>query len=100
MLPIVLAEEDINLLFDATLANEGYSLQTDLKRQLVITPDGTQYPFEVDEFRKHCLLNGLDDIGLTLENADDIKAYEEKNQQTKPWVFASIADQQTDVEVS
>ena len=80
MLPIVLAEDIVDQLFAAVEANEGYELTTDLERQVVITPDGTEYGFEVDEFRKHCLLNGLDDIGLTLQQSDAIRAYEAKMQ--------------------
>lgn len=79
MLPIVLPEEQVDELFEACFANEGYELTADLERQVVITPEGKEFAFEVDEFRKHCLLNGLDDIGLTLQQSDAIKAYEEKN---------------------
>ena len=57
---------------------------------MVVTPDGTEYPFEVDEFRKHCLLNGLDDIGLTLQQSEAIKAYEAKMQQNTPWIFKEV----------
>ena len=66
---------------------EGYSLTVDLESQTVSTPDGQTYSFEVDEFRKHCLLNGLDDIGVTLEDADSIRAYEAKRRQEAPWLF-------------
>ena len=90
MLPIVLAEEIIDKLFAEVEANIGYELTADLERQVVITPDGTQYPFEVDEFRKHCLLNGLDDIGLTLQQSDAIKAYEAKMQRQTPWIFNDV----------
>ena len=90
MLPIVLSEDIIEQLFAAVEANEGYELTADLERQVVITPEGTEYAFEVDEFRKHCLLNGLDDIGLTLQQSEAIKAYEAKMQQQTPWIFNDV----------
>lgn len=90
MLPIVLPEEQVDELFEACFANEGYELTADLERQVVITPEGKEFTFEVDEFRKHCLLNGLDDIGLTLQQSDAIKAYEEKMQQKTPWIFQEV----------
>ena len=90
MLPIVLTEEQVDELFEACFANEGYELTADLERQVVVTPEGKEFPFEVDEFRKHCLLNGLDDIGLTLQQEEAIKAYEAKMQQKTPWVFNEV----------
>lgn len=90
LLPIILAEREVDLLFNETYANEGYQLTIDLQAQKVITPAGGEYSFEVDNFRKHCLLNGLDDIGLTLQDADKIKHYEEKRRQTAPWLFNAI----------
>ncbi|MEH6688490.1 MAG: 3-isopropylmalate dehydratase small subunit [Halopseudomonas sabulinigri] len=90
LLPLVLAEEDIDELFAQAEAEEGYQLTVDLQAQLVTRPDGKTYSFEVDAFRKHCLLNGLDDIGLTLEDADSIKAFEQKHQQSQPWLFGAI----------
>ena len=90
MLPIVLTEEQVDELFEACFANEGYELTSDLERQVVVTPEGKEFPFEVDEFRKHCLLNGLDDIGLTLQQEDAIKAYEAKMQKKTPWVFNEV----------
>ncbi len=90
MLPIVLPEEQVDELFEACFANEGYELTADLEHQVVITPEGKEFAFEVDEFRKHCLLNGLDDIGLTLQQSDAIKAYEEKMQQKTPWIFQEV----------
>lgn len=90
MLPIVLTEEQVDELFEACFANEGYELTADLERQVVVTPEGKEFSFEVDEFRKHCLLNGLDDIGLTLQQEDAIKAYEAKMQQKTPWVFNEV----------
>lgn len=77
-------------LFKECAATEGYQLTIDLDAQEVRTPSGEAFTFEVDPFRKHCLLNGLDDIGLTLQVADDIKAYEEKTKASRPWVFAEI----------
>jgi 3-isopropylmalate/(R)-2-methylmalate dehydratase small subunit len=68
-------------------AQEGYQLTVDLAEQVVVRPDGVKIPFEVDAFRKHCLLNGLDDIGLTLQESDAIRAYEASRQQREPWVF-------------
>ena len=90
MLPIVLDEAIVDTLMKATLANEDYELTADLERQVVITPTGEEYAFEVDEFRKHCLLNGLDDIGLTLQQSDAIKDYEHKMMQKTPWVFNDV----------
>ncbi len=87
MLPIVLPEEVIQQLFEEVEANPGYTLQVDLPEQVVVRPDGSKIPFEVDAFRKHCLINGLDDIGLTLQETDAIKAYEAKRQAAEPWVF-------------
>ena len=87
MLPIVLPEEEIETLFQQVEAQQGYQLTVDLNEQVVVRPDGVKIPFEVDAFRKHCLLNGLDDIGLTLQEADAIRAYESKRQQSEPWVF-------------
>lgn len=87
MLPIVLPEEEIETLFQQVEAQQGYQLTIDLNEQVVARPDGVKIPFEVDAFRKHCLLNGLDDIGLTLQDAGAIRAYESKRQQSEPWVF-------------
>ena len=89
LLPIVLSEQEVDELFKAGEANEGYQLTVDLEAQVVRTPDGKEYGFEVDAFRKHCLLNGLDDIGLTLQDADAIRAYEEKRKAVAPWLFGA-----------
>ncbi len=89
LLPIVMAEETVERLFEETWASEGYELSVDLERQIVETPSGESIPFEVDAFRKHCLLNGLDDIGVTLEDADAIKAYEARRRQEAPWLFTA-----------
>ncbi|WP_299876174.1 3-isopropylmalate dehydratase small subunit [uncultured Cocleimonas sp.] len=91
ILPIVLSEEKVDSLFSETEMMEGYSLTIDLEKQQVIEQDDLHTEatsFEVDPVRKHCLLNGLDDIGLTLQHADEIKAYEEKRKQTAPWLFS------------
>lgn len=88
LLPIILPQEKVDQLFAEVEANEGYQLDVDLASQTITTPSGEKISFEVDAFRKHCLLNGLDDIGLTLEEADAIKKYEEKRKQTAPWLFA------------
>lgn len=89
LLPIVLSDQEVDELFKAVEANEGYQLTVDLEAQVVRTPDGKEYGFEVDAFRKHCLLNGLDDIGLTLQDADAIRAYEEKRKAVAPWLFGA-----------
>ncbi|NRP09766.1 MULTISPECIES: 3-isopropylmalate dehydratase small subunit [unclassified Marinobacterium] len=90
LLPIILTEEEVEELFQAVAAAPGMSLTVDLENQKVVSPDGKEYSFEVDGFRKHCLLNGLDDIGLTLEHADDIRAYEAKRRAEAPWLFDAI----------
>ena len=90
LLPIVLEEEIIDDLFKAVEANEGYALTVDLENQQIIKPDGSTISFEVDSFRKYCLLEGLDDIGLTLQDADDIKAYETQRRASAPWLFDAI----------
>lgn len=90
LLPIMLTEQEVDQLFAEVESQEGYTLAVDLLSQTVITPSGTAFVFEVDEFRKHCLLNGLDDIGVTLESVGAIKAYEEKRRLETPWLFDSI----------
>ncbi len=87
MLPIVLAADVVDKLFSEVAVNEGYRLNVDLMTQTITTPSGAVYPFQVDAFRKHCLLNGLDDIGLTMQQQDKIKAFEEKHRQSQPWLF-------------
>ena len=86
LLPIVLPENVVAKLFDEVAAFPGYQLTIDLERQLVLRPQGEEIPFEVQAFRKYCLMNGLDDIGLTLRYADKIKAYEAERLATKPWL--------------
>ena len=90
LLPIVLKVEEVDALFEQAEATEGYQLTVDLEAQTVTRPDGVQYSFEVDAFRKHCLLNGLDDIGLTLQDQDAIKAFEVGYQQSSHWLFGAI----------
>jgi 3-isopropylmalate/(R)-2-methylmalate dehydratase small subunit len=87
ILPIILDANIVDQLFRETEASEGYTLSVDLPQQQVTTPSGESFAFEIDEFRKYCLLNGLDDIGLTLQHVDDIKAYEEKRKAETPWLF-------------
>ena len=77
-------------LFQQCEAAEGYQLTVDLAAQTVTRPDGKVLSFDIDPFRKHCLLNGLDDIGLTLQDAEAIKAFEAKHQQSSPWLFGAI----------
>src|SRR5574340_578587 len=88
ILPVVLGAAGVDRLFRECEASEGYRLQIDLEKQTVTTPAGEVLTFEVDGGRKHRLLNGLDDIGLTLLQADRIKAYEERRQQEAPWLFS------------
>jgi 3-isopropylmalate/(R)-2-methylmalate dehydratase small subunit len=90
LLPIVLSEAQVDQLFQEVEAAEGYQLTVDLERQVVVTPSGEAFAFDVDGFRKHCLLEGLDDIGLTLQHADAIKAYEARRRQEAPWLFDAI----------
>ncbi|WP_039917719.1 3-isopropylmalate dehydratase small subunit [Cellvibrio mixtus] len=87
LLPIILSEEIVDRLFKEMYATEGYQLTVDLAAQTVTTPSGDSFGFEIDAFRKHCLLNGLDDIGLTLEHADKIRAYETRRRAEAPWLF-------------
>jgi 3-isopropylmalate/(R)-2-methylmalate dehydratase small subunit len=87
ILPIVLDEAKVEQLFKEVEASEGYRLAVDLEAQTITTPGGEVISFEVDAFRKHCLLNGLDDIGLTLQHVDEIRAYEERRMQQAPWLF-------------
>ena len=86
LLPIVLPEAEISRLFEDVNAKEGYSLEIDLARQKVITDDGREIDFDIEPFRKHCLLNGLDDIGMTLQKADKIKAFEAERLARHPWL--------------
>lgn len=87
ILPIVLAAEQVDSLFSAVTKAPGYQLVVDLPAQKVMTPDGNSFSFEVDAFRKHCLLDGLDDIGLTLQHVDEIKTFEARHRAAQPWLF-------------
>jgi len=77
----------VDRLFKEVDANEGYRIAVDLEQQTVTTPSGESYTFDIDPHRKHCMLNGLDDIGLTLAHADEIKAFEAKHKAAQPWLF-------------
>ena len=88
ILPIVLPEAQVARLFDEVAAFPGYQLTVDLPRQVVITADGTELPFDIQPFRKFCLVNGFDDIGLTLRHADKIKAFEAERLAKMPWLGA------------
>jgi 3-isopropylmalate/(R)-2-methylmalate dehydratase small subunit len=90
ILPIVLDAAVVDRLFQEMYATEGYQLSIDLAKQVVQTPSGESIGFEVDAFRKHCLINGLDDIALTLESADAISAFEQKWRKQSPWLFDVI----------
>ncbi|MFZ5933667.1 3-isopropylmalate dehydratase small subunit [Pseudomonas sp. HS6-2] len=87
LLPIILSDEEVDELFKQVEATPGYQLTIDLQAQAVTRPDGKVLHFEIDAFRKHCLLNGLDDIGLTLQDSDAIKAFEGKHRVGQPWLF-------------
>ncbi|MED5432148.1 MAG: 3-isopropylmalate dehydratase small subunit [Pseudomonadota bacterium] len=87
LLPIVLSEDNVEALFKAVEGKDGFRITIDLEQQQVIPEAGEPLPFEIDEFRKHCLLNGLDEIGLTLNEADSIRAYEQRRAEREPWVF-------------
>ncbi len=89
ILPIVLPAVALDKLFSETMATPGYQLTVDLAAQSVTTPDGESFTFDIDAFRKYKLLNGLDDIGLSLQHADDIKAYEARRRAEAPWLFSS-----------
>jgi 3-isopropylmalate/(R)-2-methylmalate dehydratase small subunit len=90
LLPIVLPESQVAQLFNEAFAFVGYSLLVDLPRQVVVKPDGTELPFDIQPFRKHCLINGLDDIGLTLVHKDKISAFEAQRLLQQPWLAASM----------
>lgn len=85
---ITLEEALVDKLFEQVEATPGYQLKVDLPAQTITLPDGETIPFEIDGFKKHCLLEGLDDIGLTLQHTADIEAYEEKRKQEAPWLFS------------
>ena len=86
LLPIVLSELEVSRLFDEVKGFAGYKLRIDLERQVVIAADGREMPFQIDGFRKHCLLNGFDDISLTLQKSDKIRAFEAERLARHPWL--------------
>jgi len=90
ILPIVLPENVVAQLFDEVHGFIGYRLTIDLPRQVVVKGDGTEIPFDVQAFRKYCLVNGFDDIGLTLRHADKIKAFEAERLAKMPWLAQRI----------
>jgi 3-isopropylmalate/(R)-2-methylmalate dehydratase small subunit len=87
LLPVVLPAGVVDELFRETLAEPGYRLKVDLAARQVVTPAGRAFGFEVDAFRRHCLLEGLDEIGLTLRHADEIRAFEARHRAAQPWLF-------------
>jgi len=87
LLLITLDAKTVEQLFRETESSEGYRLAIDLERQSVSTPGGETFKFDIDPHRKHCMLNGLDDIGLTLGHADQIRAFEAKHKSAQPWLF-------------
>ncbi|MGD8999878.1 MAG: 3-isopropylmalate dehydratase small subunit [Granulosicoccaceae bacterium] len=89
ILPVILDEHVVDRLFREVEPTEGYQLEVDLEAQTITTPSGESIAFDVDPFRKHCLLNGLDDIGLTLQHVDEICAYEERRKEQAPWLFVN-----------
>ena len=91
LLPIILPQAAVDELMKLAVDNEGYQLTVDLAAQKVIRADGVSYEFEVDAFRKHCLLNGLDDIGLTLQDEGEIRSFESGYKQKYPWLFGALA---------
>ena len=88
ILPIIQPEAAVDRLFEQTFEAEGYALKIDLLKQSIILPDGESLSFEIDAFRKDALLKGLDEVGLTLQYASDIKAFEDKHRTAMPWVFS------------
>ena len=93
ILPIVLPEDEVDRLFREVQTMPGYRLTVSLPEQTVATPAGAVLRFEVDSYRKHCLLNGLDEIGLTLQHAEAIRGYEARRRQEAPWLFADVKAQ-------
>ncbi len=91
LLPIVLDEAIVDTLFNDMYADEGYALSIDLEAQEVVTPNGERYCFEIDAFRKHCMVNGFDDISLTLQQSDSIRQYETDLKARSPWLFDAIS---------
>jgi 3-isopropylmalate/(R)-2-methylmalate dehydratase small subunit len=90
LLPITLSEMQVSRLFDEVNAFPGYELTVDLERQVIVVPQGDEIAFDVQPFRKYCLINGFDDIGLTLRHKDEIKAFEAQRLATKPWLAHTL----------
>jgi len=90
LLPVVLSEQQLDVLFAEMYAEEGYRLAIDLVDQKVVRPNGESFEFDIDQFRKDCLIKGLDEIGLTLQSAQKIKDYEKARAEQQPWVFGAI----------
>ena len=90
LLPVVLSEQQLDVLFAEMYDQEGYQLTIDLVQQKVVRPNGESFDFEIDQFRKDCLIQGLDEIGLTLQSTQDIKDYEKTRAEQQPWVFGAI----------
>ncbi len=91
ILPIVLEEQQVDQLFEECYVSEGYKIEVDLEKQKIKSSTGLEFDFSVDAFRKHCLLNGLDDIGLTLEDSEQIKSFEKQWVKKSPWLFGVVA---------
>ncbi|MGM0521863.1 MAG: 3-isopropylmalate dehydratase small subunit [Pseudomonadota bacterium] len=91
LLLITLEEDEVERLFQEVEEREGYALDVDLENQRIVTPRGEILEFQVDDFRKQCLLEGLDDIGITLKDEDAIRAFEDKHRQRRPWLFRQTA---------
>ena len=87
LLPIVLSAGSVDVLFHEVLAEPGYRLSIDLPAQTLATPSGKVHAFEIDTFRKRCLVEGLDEIGLTLQHAEAVRAFEDKHRHAQPWLF-------------
>jgi 3-isopropylmalate/(R)-2-methylmalate dehydratase small subunit len=92
LLPIRLSHDTVRRLFEECMAQEGYRLVIDLQRQCITVPSGEEISFELDPFRRHCLMNGLDEIGLTLQHSDEIAAFEHQHLAKKPWLEYSLQD--------
>ncbi len=90
LLPITMEEETVDRLFREVDAEPGYELAVDLEARTIATPSGRVLNFAVDSFRRHCLLNGLDEIGMTLQHVDQIREYEERHKQQAPWLFSEL----------
>ena len=90
LLPITLPAAQVQELFEQLYAGEAYTLDIDLQAGQILRPDGVALPFEIDDFRRHCLLEGLDDIGLTLEHSEAIRSFEQRWRRQSPWLFTRL----------